>query len=114
MIFLGYRNPEKRAEISRYMAEHSLSHCVVLSPDKYKLGDEIESIDWPEIIMYRTFYRLLHEIGPNSLVVVNECLRTRKRSDLTYNCIRHVLAQTDHVMVFQWYPIIEELQDVMN
>jgi hypothetical protein len=72
-----------------------------------------ETIDWPEIIKYRTFYRLLQEINSDTLVVVNECLRTQSRHDLTYNCIRQYLAQTKHVLVFQTLPLIDEMQDFM-
>ena len=65
------------------------------------LGDvPIRQIEYNEVIMYRTFYPLLEEIGPDHLLVVNEFMRTRNRNDLTYNCLRHYLNQCGHTMVF--------------
>jgi hypothetical protein len=72
MIYLGRAPHEKAAIVDAYLAEHDLSHCVVLSPEKFSALDvNAEVVDWPEIIMYRTFYRLLQEIGPQSLVIFN-------------------------------------------
>ena len=64
--------------------------------------------------MYKFFYRLLQEIDGKTLVVVNGCLRTQNRNDLTYNCIRHFLAQTEHRLVFQYLPIIDGAEDFMT
>ena len=61
-----------------------------------------EFIEWADIIEYRYYYRLLQEIGSKTLVVVNECLRTQARHDLTYNCMRLFLNQTDHRLIFQY------------
>lgn len=61
--------------------------------------------------MYRTYYRLLQEIDRRTLVVVNECLRTQNRHDLTYNCIRLYLQQAGHRLVFQWLPLIDTPED---
>ena len=63
--------------------------------------------------MYRTFYRLLQEINEQTLIVVNECLRTQNRYDLTYNCIRNFLNQTHHQLVFQQLPQIDTVEDFM-
>lgn len=114
MIYLGYAPTEKRAIIADYCKRHGITHVILLSPSKFLFDAPVtEAIDWPEIIMYRTFYRLLQEIGPRSLVVVNECLRTQNRYDLTYNCIRHFLNQAGHQLVFSWLPIIDAIDDFM-
>lgn len=63
--------------------------------------------------MYRTFYRLLQEIDDKTLIVINECLRTQNRYDLTYNCIRNFLNQTTHQLVFQHLPQIDTAEDFM-
>lgn len=115
MISLGLDVRSKEQAIADYVRSHEIAKTFVLSPKKFSICGfgEWEPIDWPEIIKYKFFYRLLQEISPRSLVVVNECLRTQQRSDLTYNCIRHFLAQTDHVLVFQWLPIIDQVDDLM-
>lgn len=114
-IYLGTPPSGKRSIIDRYVANNGIRSVKILSPERFRIEPPSngESIDWPEIIMYRTFYRLLREIGPETLVVVNECLRTQERSDLTYNCIRHFLSQTGHQLVFQWLPVISEPKDFM-
>lgn len=114
MIALGFSKKEKIKTINDIVSRHDIERVVMLSPEKFtfplKMG---ESIDWPEIIMYRTFYRLLQEIDSKTLVIVNECLRTQNRYDLTYNCIRHFLNQAGHQLVFQWLPIIDSIEDFM-
>jgi len=114
MIYLGLTPEQKRAVITDYCQQQGITHIVILSPAKFVFDAPVtETIDWPEIIMYRTFYRLLQEIGSQSLVVVNECLRTQNRYDLTYNCIRHFLNQAGHKLIFQWLPLIDTLEDFM-
>ena len=63
--------------------------------------------------MYKYFYRLLQEINKNSLIVLNECLKKQNRYDLTYNCIRRYILQTNHRIIFNYYPIIREEKDFM-
>lgn len=114
MIRLGLSDDEKRACIARYRADHSIGKVFVLSPERFAFAcDNSEPIEWAQIIQYRHFYRLLQEIDGSTLVVVNECLRTQNRSDLTYNCIRHFLQQTTHQIVFQHLPIIDTIDDFM-
>lgn len=116
MILLGLDNAAKAARVRAYVAEHGVRKAFVLSPPKHAFDCGVpgaRAVEWDEIIMYRTFYPLLQEIDAGSLVVVNECLRTQNRHDLTYNCIRHLLAQAGHVLVLQWLPLIEDMQDFM-
>jgi hypothetical protein len=79
-------------------------------PD-FRLPENTEYREYDDIIMYKYFYPLLESIKPDSLVVVNECLRTRKRTDLTYNCLHHYLNLTSHRLVFQYFPFIEDKND---
>lgn len=114
MILLGLGDAAKDAEIARYAAEHQIRKVVVLAPEKYRRPCSFmpsESIEWAEIIQYKFYYRLLAEIDGSTLVVVNECLRTQNRHDLTYNCIRLFIAQTPHVLVFQHLPLIDTWED---
>lgn len=114
MIYIGYSDREKQSIISQYEIEHSITKLVVLYPAFSPLPIEhADAIEYAEIIMYRSFYRLLQEINEQTLVVVNECLRTQNRYDLTYNCIRTFLNQTHHQLVFQQLPQIDAVEDFM-
>ena len=55
----------------------------------------------------------MQEINKNSLIVLNECLKKQNRYDLTYNCIRRYILQTNHRIIFNYYPIIREEKDFM-
>jgi len=119
MIFLGKTKEQKASEVSLMVKAKDITKVVVCSPAKFdfdmeNIGVSVKWVDWPEIIMYRTFYPLLQEIDSRTLVIVNECLRSKDRHDLTYNCIRHYLNQAGHVMVFQWMPCIDTMQDFMT
>lgn len=116
MIYLGLNNSEKNARIRDYCAAYSIERVILLSPAKFRFDCSFaahEHIEWAEIIQYKFFYRLVQEINPKTLVVVNECLRTQNRYDLTYNCIRHFLNQTRHQLIFQYLPLIDSADDFM-
>jgi hypothetical protein len=116
MIYFGLDNEAKGRVISELAREHSLSRIVMCSPERFSfaLPGPGETVDWPEIIMYRTFYRLLREIDERTLLVINECLRTQNRYDLTYNCIRHYCNRAGMIVVFQWLPLIDTIDDFMT
>lgn len=74
---------------------------------------KIRQIGYKEVIMYRTFYPLLEEIDGCCLLVMNEMMRERNRSCLTYNCLAKFTNQTPHRMVFEYLPIVEERKDIL-
>ena len=110
---------QKQSEIKEYVKTHDVKSVIVFSPEKFEmalpdLGDvPIRQIEYKEVIMYRTFYPLLEEIGENHLLIVNEFMRTNNRSDLTYNCLRHYLDQCGHQIVFEYFPFINDPSDFM-
>lgn len=115
MIALGLDDSAKLATVSAYCRRNGITRVIALGPKGFAFAlDGAEWIDWPEIIQYRFYYRLLQEIDKSTLVVVNECLRTQNRHDLTYNCIRNFLNQTTHQIVFQRLPIIDTFEDFMT
>jgi hypothetical protein len=88
----------------------------IFSPQKFTLScsfPEHEHVEYDNIIRYRYYYRMLQEIDDSSLVIVNECLRTQDRNDLTYNCLRNFLNQTKHQIIFQYLPLIDTFDDFM-
>lgn len=116
MIYLGLHNQDKDRRAAEYCADSAIEKVIILAPAKFALPCSFanhETIEWAEIIQYKFFYRLLQEINDRTLVVVNECLRTQNRYDLTYNCIRHFLNQTPHQLIFQYLPIIDSIEDFM-
>lgn len=116
MLRLGYNTKEKQEIIKRYCIGHNIKKVYIFSPEKFTFSVDVESenIRYEDIIMYKFFYRLLKEIDRRSLIVVNECLRTQNRNDLTYNCLRQYLNQTDHQVVFQYLPQIDTFDDFMT
>ena len=114
MIYLGRTDAEKQVIIDDYQAAHSIAHVVIISANKFALCRAgADCVPYSEVIMYRTFYRLLQEIDTGTLVVVNECLRNQNRYDLSYNCIRQFLNQAGHVLIFQQLPQIDTAEDFM-
>ena len=116
MICLGLSEAEKKDVVIKYCADNSIRKIFAFAPLKFKteFPGEIEYLDWPDIIMYKFFYRLLQEIDHSTLLVINECLRTQNRNDLTYNCLRNYLNQTNHQIIFQYLPFIENFDDFMT
>jgi hypothetical protein len=129
MIYLGLDDAAKGETVARHRAEHAIRKVFVLSPARFAPwwaathmaspetecdGREGLFVDWPDLIMYRYFYKLLQEIDNSTLVVINECLRTQDRNCLTYNCVRNYLNRTPHVLVFQYLPIIDTIEDFMT
>lgn len=113
-IFIGLDNARKTAEIAAYAAANGIDRVYLFYPEKFPLEyPGARLVEYREIIMYRTFYPLLEEINPSSLLVFNECLRTQNRGELTYNCAHHYCNQTPHKIVFVQFPFIEDPQDFM-
>lgn len=114
MIYLGSTKSHKNEIINKYCEENDIKKVFILSPQKFYFHCSFQNhefIEYSDIIKYVYFYRLLQEIDKNVLVVVNECLRTQNRYELTYNCIRNFLNQTSHQIIFQYLPIIDTSDD---
>jgi hypothetical protein len=115
MIFLGELDG-KDDIIKAYCEANHIERVVILTPPQFRFAHALaatETVEWADIIRYEFFYRLLREIDDETLVVVNECLQTQNRYDLTYNCIRHYLQKTKHQIVFQYAPLIDSKEDFM-
>lgn len=115
MIRLGLNVEEKKQVIRNYCDSFGIRKVYFFTPRHFDFdyGCDGESVMYDEIILYKVFYKLLKEIDSKSLIVINECLRTQNRSDLTYNCLRQYLNQTNHQIIFQYLPQIDEVDDFM-
>lgn len=114
MICIGYPKAVKALMVERFALERNTKRTVILSPKAYDFALDAEHVEYAEIIQYKHYYRLIQTIDNDTLVVVNECLRTQNRYDLTYNCIRNFLNQTRNVLVFQTFPLIDTIEDFMT
>lgn len=112
MIYIG--EWDRVAIIQEYIAAHDI-HKIYVIGDEMEIDTIIptEHIQFPDVIRYVFYYRLLQEVNQNSLIVLNECLKKRNRYDLAYNCIKKYLLQTEHRLVFNYFPIIREEADFM-
>lgn len=129
MIHIGLDDAEKAAIIDRYAKKHGLSRVYVFAPERFaptfaptRMADPASECDgrpglfveWRDIIEYRYYYPLIQGVERNTIVVVNECLRTKNRHDLAYNCLRNIINRTPHVLVFQYLPFIDSAADFMT
>lgn len=116
MIHLGTPKTQKDNIVLDYCAQHDIKKVVIITPPKMSFDCSFENkkyVTYSDVIMYAVYYPLLDEIDDKTLLVINECLRTQNRNDLTYNCMRHYLNQTPHQIIFQYLPIIEDKEDFM-
>jgi hypothetical protein len=114
MIYLGCVDDDKRGIIRSYVEDYHIERTIVISADAFPLSiPGTDQVRYSDVIMYVTFYRLLQEITPKTLIVLNECLRTQNRYDLAYNCIRNYLNLTTHQLIFQQFPQIDTAEDFM-
>lgn len=118
MIRIGLNEKQKKYEIEKYINENNIKNVIVFSSENMfmqlpNLEIPIRQIGYKEIIMYRTFYPLLEEIDKHYLIVANELMRDTNRNCLTYNCYAKYTNQTDHRMVFNFHPIINNRKDIM-
>lgn len=116
-VYIGFSLFDKQKVIANYCAINRITKVYFFSPEEFKINLDlpvpIEYISYSDIIMYKTFYRLLEEIDDAKLLVFNECMRTQNRNDLTYNCAHHYCNQTKHKLVFEGFPFIEQPEDYM-
>lgn len=117
MIRIGFNNIQKQSTISEYLKNNKIEKVYVFYFKKFKpnfeVDCEIEYIEYAAIEMYKYFYRLIEEIDNNSLLIFDECMRTQNRNELIYNCAHHYCNQTQHKIVFEYFPIIDDVQNIM-
>lgn len=82
------------------------------------VGDPIDGVDgecisYTDSIMYKYYFKWLAEIHEDSLLILNNVLKSTVRTCLEYNCIRHYCAQAGNVLVFNDLPILNSKQDFL-
>ena len=48
-----------------------------------------------------------------TLLIIDEIFKVDDRKDLTCNCVRNYLKQTDHQIIFQRFPIVKNKEDFL-
>lgn len=120
LIAIGMNTDQKKEIIRKYLSLHKdVKHIVYFRQDKMGAlaieadGVDVEKRTWSDAIMYRYFYPLLEKIDDRCLIIYDEMMRTQKRNDLTYNCCHKYSNQTKHIIVFNYFPMIEDKDDFM-
>ena len=113
-IYIGYSEKDKLRTISEYAKSAGVEKIVHLRGMGNLQIDGADLIEYDQTIMYSVFYRLLQEINNTTLIIIDECLLTQERNNLTYNCIRHYLNLTDHQLIFNYLPQIDTAEDFMT
>ena len=119
-INIGFDATQKAEVIKQYLEENpGITNIVYFYPteitplDLSFTGLDIWDVPWSEIIMYRTYYPLLESIDKSYLLIFDEMLRVKKRTDLTYNCCHNYGKQTNHLLTFSFLPAIDDKEDFM-
>lgn len=105
----------KEVFIGRYDIPETLERLGLSGRKLYVAGDSVPlegyQIPFKEVIMYKHYFPWLQELGPDAVLVLNNCLKKPAFSCLEYNCIRHYCQQSGHVLVFSPLPLIQSIED---
>ena len=113
MIYIGLSNKKKVKIINDYISENNIQKTVyIYGQDALNIKAD-KTVDFEETIMYRTFYPLLEYVDKDTLIIIDEFMRTSNQNDLHYNCVHKYLNQTEHRLIFEFFPFIEEKEDFM-
>lgn len=111
-IYLG--DVDAESIIRKFVKKNDIKRIYVIGDQISPIdGVEIEWASYAETIMYRTYYKWLTDINRECLIVWNKAMRTVKRSDLHYNCIRKYMIQTENRLLFEYFPIRQNEEDFM-
>lgn len=111
-IYLG--TCDASHEISQSIASFGVERVFVVGDDiVIDTAVPVERITYAQSIEYRYYYSWLQSIGPTSLLVWNNAMRTVNRYDLHYNCIRKYMQQAGHRLIFERLPIRKSREDFM-
>lgn len=108
-IFIG--NCDKEKIIKEYTQKNSIKKIFIIG-EKINI-DYDEYITFKDTIEYKPYFHWLSIINDECLVILNESLKHQNRYLLNYNCIRRYCERTKHVIIFNFFPIIEHKQDFM-
>lgn len=106
MIYLGKFDKEKI--VSEHIKTNNIRKVWIIGENiaNYRCVSYSDCIEYDPYNEYRT------SIQGGDLIVLNEILHTSIRNDLHYNCIRQYVVQTQHRIIFQKMPFLNEEKDM--
>lgn len=115
MIRIGFGLRQKENIINNYIAEHGIKQVFVLyareQEQKLRISMPYETVEYRDWEMYKVFYPMIEKVDGDTLIVVNDALRTTVYQDLKVNCATVWLNQTPHRIIFNEFPFIEDKED---
>jgi hypothetical protein len=117
-INVGLNDAEKIEVIKQYCKTHDIRKIFMFYPPHFPLTTQIENIivdytQYVDMFQFKYYYKLLENINNQSLIVFNECLRNQDRKVITYSAAHDFARNTPHVLVFEYFPFIENPGDFM-
>lgn len=113
-IYIGLSDVEKLQVIADYRAQHGINHLVHFRGFGDLEVPDAERFKASKMKAFSEFYRLIKEIGPHTLIIVDEFLTVQDRYSAPYNTLRHFLRQAGHQLIFNYLPQIDESDDFMT
>ena len=110
MIVLGADEAQKRAIVAQRAQGKRVFYCGPAVAPGDSAGDRIR---YDDATKYVHFYRWLQEIGPGSVLVLDEPMHDTERSSLPLNCLRHYTGKAPETIVFSYLPMVEDREDFM-
>jgi hypothetical protein len=114
MIYLGYNDEEKKNVINNYIKDNKINNIYFITNEDLNINidyDNIKYVVYKNIMKYAYYYRIIENTTRKTLIIINEILKDRNRYNLTYNCIRVFLNNTNHILIFNYFPIIYNRED---
>ena len=119
VIGIGFTREQKKARVESYLSNKPwIKHVLYFCPsgmEPLAFQTDLDRLDktYYDVIRYTTYYSLQRDLDKTWLIVYDECMRVKKRKDLTYNSFHHYGRLVQNQIIFQDFPIIDELEDFM-
>jgi hypothetical protein len=119
IIGIGFKREAKKKRVEEFLYSHTeIKHVVYFGPSGMKPLDfstDVQRINltYYDAIRYTTYYSLQRDLDKSWLIIYDECMRVKKRRDLTYNSFHHYGRLVECQIVFQDFPFIDEKEDFM-
>jgi len=114
-IYIGLSGHAIEATVNDYLQAHPhITQVYIFNGmgEPLTINAPCEQFTWADAITYEVYYPLLAKVNNNTLIIINNMLRTSDRYCLTYNCLRQYLTRTKHRLVFNAFPVIRQFEDL--
>ena len=119
-ICVGYDDSEKKRFVKEFLVDNpDIDGILYFSPT----GMQVLDLDWTGVrVMRKTFFEAMcfkhaTEIGETVndrwLIIYDECMRVKKRKDITYNSFHRYGHMVKYQIVFETFPMIDSPDDFL-